>query len=151
VQPDKAGDEEHERVRPPWPNRSAWHTDADGRKQYTLIFSEEEAYHYAREELLAAREREALLARAEATAPARTFEEWYAEYLRSPEWRKRADAAKERFGRCCALCGSSDSLEAHHRAYDRLGNEDPGDLTALCANCHRAYHLWKTGRLRPAE
>jgi 5-methylcytosine-specific restriction endonuclease McrA len=29
-------------------------------------------------------------------------------------------------------------LQVHHRTYERLGHEQAGDLTALCANCHRA-------------
>ncbi len=43
----------------------------------------------------------------------------------------------------CALCGSTDSVQAHHRDYD-----DPEHIWWLCPSCHRREHaaLRKTGR-----
>ena len=108
-------------------------------QQYALIPDEEAAYHYAREEILAARERET----AAKTAAPLPYKTWYLQYLQTPEWRQRADAVKERFGGRCALCNSDKNLEAHHRTYERVGTELPDDLTALCADCHGTYHRWR--------
>ena len=33
--------------------------------------------------------------------------------------------------------------------YERVGHELPEDLTALCSDCHRAYHLWRSGAMTP--
>ena len=106
-------------------------------QQYALILDEHAALHYAREEILATRER----ARLEAP-PLPPFQELYATYLQSPEWRQRADAAKARFGNRCALCNAEGPLQAHHRTYERVGNEIPEDLIALCAGCHDGFHRW---------
>lgn len=109
--------------------------------QYSLILGEAEAYYYAREELAARRRREA------STAPEQLpYKERYQQYLLSPEWQERADAAKLRFGRRCALCNSDQNLEAHHRTYERVYGEFPDDITALCADCHHAYHEWRRGK-----
>ena len=69
----------------------------------------------------------------------------YHEYIRSDEWREKADAAKERAGHRCQVCYSPDQLDAHHRTYERLGNELPSDITVLCRNCHTTFH--KNGNL----
>lgn len=63
----------------------------------------------------------------------------YTEYLKSPEWRKRADAALYRADYRCQICNSRYSLQVHHRTYEDLGNEDPIDLTVLCNKCHRLF------------
>ena len=66
----------------------------------------------------------------------------YHEYIRSEEWRRKADAAKKRAGYRCQLCNTPDSmaaLEAHHRTYERLGNEEAGDITVLCDECHDLF------------
>lgn len=64
----------------------------------------------------------------------------YAEYLKSPEWRERANEAKRRSEWQCALCCSTKSLEVHHRTYDRVGHERQSDLIVLCWRCHRKHH-----------
>ena len=66
----------------------------------------------------------------------------YYEYINSPEWRRRADAAKARAGYRCRVCNRHADevvLNAHHRTYERLGNEDPDDITVLCRDCHELY------------
>ena len=124
---------------------SAWVSDDEvysslEYQQYLLILDEEEhASYYAREELIAAREREAL------AHPPLPYRDEYQAYLRTPEWRERAEAAKARFGYRCALCNSSTALEAHHRTYERIFDELPEDLTALSSDCHAAYHRWRIG------
>ena len=67
----------------------------------------------------------------------------YDTYIQSDAWRERADAAKERAGWCCQLCNSHVSgtvLSAHHRTYERLGQEKPMDITVLCSDCHARHH-----------
>jgi len=61
-------------------------------------------------------------------------------YLRSPEWKARSDAALEYWEHRCALCNSKGELEIHHRTYERLYHEEPGDLTVLCRACHSRHH-----------
>jgi 5-methylcytosine-specific restriction endonuclease McrA len=108
-------------------------------QHWALVLDDEEAYHYALEEILATRRR------AGVEAPSPSYKEWYRKYLESPEWRTRADAAKARFGNRCALCNSDDRLEAHHRTYERVGEELVEDLVPLCVDCHGAYHRWRLG------
>lgn len=64
----------------------------------------------------------------------------YAEYLTTPHWKRLAYEAKERAHWQCALCSSSDRLEAHHRTYVRLGKELVTDLVVLCWRCHSRFH-----------
>lgn len=66
----------------------------------------------------------------------------YRQYILSAEWRKKAEEAKARAGNCCQICNRSRAevqLEAHHRTYERLGNELPEDITVLCRDCHQLY------------
>lgn len=74
----------------------------------------------------------------------------YYQYIQSEEWRQRANEAKRRAGYRCRVCYRHESevmLNAHHRTYERLGNEDPDDITVLCRGCHELYH--KHERLPP--
>ena len=67
----------------------------------------------------------------------------YAEYLQTPEWRARAEAAKERAGWRCQVCNGPHRLDAHHRTYERRGHEDDADLIVLCGGdmgCHALFH-----------
>lgn len=67
---------------------------------------------------------------------------WYREtYLTSDWWRLTRQVALERAGHKCQLCASDcGPLQVHHRSYDRLGCEEPEDLTVLCDGCHGAHH-----------
>ncbi|HVZ20240.1 MAG TPA: hypothetical protein VG871_04220 [Vicinamibacterales bacterium] len=64
----------------------------------------------------------------------------YAEYLLSSHWQRVRELALERAGHQCELCAHADGLEIHHRTYERLGFERPGDVIALCHDCHRDFH-----------
>lgn len=67
----------------------------------------------------------------------------YYVYIRSPEWKKKSDAAKLRSGFRCQVCNRSSwevKLNTHHRTYRRLGVEMDEDLTVLCEDCHKDYH-----------
>ncbi|MEZ4728310.1 MAG: hypothetical protein R3E79_14345 [Caldilineaceae bacterium] len=66
----------------------------------------------------------------------------YADYMQTEEWRQRAEAAKARVGYRCQICNRASPrviLEVHHRTYERLGHEQPEDLTVLCRGCHELY------------
>lgn len=63
----------------------------------------------------------------------------YRTYIASPEWKAKADAAKERAGYRCRVCNRGGRLDAHHRTYERLGHERDEDITVLCHNCHELY------------
>ena len=66
----------------------------------------------------------------------------YRTYIRSDEWRKKAEEAKAKAGNRCQVCDRSRAevqLDAHHRTYKHLGNERPGDITVLCRDCHQLY------------
>lgn len=71
----------------------------------------------------------------------------YYDYIQSPAWQTKAEAAKKRVGYRCQICnaGREDGaiLDAHHRTYERLGNERPEDITVLCRNCHELYETNK--------
>ena len=67
----------------------------------------------------------------------------YHQYIRSDVWKEKAIAAKEHAGYRCQICnttGNNSTLHAHHRTYERLGNERPDDITVLCAGCHKTFH-----------
>jgi hypothetical protein len=67
----------------------------------------------------------------------------YSEYIASAEWRAKAEAAKERCGQRCQTCNvhrSKTTLDAHHRTYERIGEELPEDLIVLCRDCHSLFH-----------
>lgn len=64
----------------------------------------------------------------------------YQAYLQTPEWQEKRDQALERSGHRCQLCNSDDSLNVHHRTYERRGNEELSDLTVLCRQCHNLFH-----------
>ncbi len=66
----------------------------------------------------------------------------YYEYIKSKAWREKAEEAKARAGNRCQVCNRSRAevqLDAHHRTYERLGNELPEDITILCRECHQLY------------
>lgn len=42
---------------------------------------------------------------------------FYEQYIQSPEWRARAEAAKARVGYRCQVCYSNSLIEAHHRTW----------------------------------
>jgi 5-methylcytosine-specific restriction endonuclease McrA len=67
----------------------------------------------------------------------------YRDYLASPDWRTTVAAALRRAGHRCQVCNADRwfcRLEVHHRTYERLGREAPGDLIVLCRHCHELFH-----------
>ena len=64
----------------------------------------------------------------------------YREYLKTGHWQRVRALALEQAEHQCELCSATDDLEVHHRTYQRLGFERPGDVIALCARCHGDHH-----------
>jgi 5-methylcytosine-specific restriction endonuclease McrA len=65
----------------------------------------------------------------------------YDEYLETPEWAEKRDAALKRAGHRCQICNASGSLNVHHRTYENRGDERSEDLTVLCDQCHALFHI----------
>jgi hypothetical protein len=63
----------------------------------------------------------------------------YVTYLKSPEWAARRTEALARNVGVCQKCPAP-AVEVHHLTYERVGQELPDDLAALCAPCHRRAH-----------
>jgi hypothetical protein len=64
----------------------------------------------------------------------------YKEYLQTDHWNNvRLDTLKRADYRC-QLCNADVPLQAHHRTYERRGEELPGDTIALCRPCHTKHH-----------
>lgn len=63
----------------------------------------------------------------------------YHEYLLTHAWQEKRKAALLAADNRCQVCNSPDMLEVHHRTYERVGHEEPSDLTVLCASCHGIY------------
>lgn len=75
----------------------------------------------------------------------------YYEYIQSPAWKKKADAAKRDADYRCQVCNRHKdevTLDAHHRTYARLGHERPEDITVLCRDCHELFETNKKARRR---
>lgn len=78
--------------------------------------------------------------------------DFFTEAVRSPEWKTVSNDFLK--GKKCAICGSSDNLEAHHKKSFKEHPElelDLSNLMPLCRNpsrnCHFVFgHLmnWKT-------
>jgi hypothetical protein len=64
----------------------------------------------------------------------------YEDYLKTDHWQQMRAAALERADGACQVCNASGSLSTHHRRYDRVGCEEPADLTVLCVTCHALFH-----------
>lgn len=64
----------------------------------------------------------------------------YEEYSKTEHWQHMREIAREHYGDCCCLCGSTVSLDVHHRTYDRRGRERLSDVILLCRDCHATYH-----------
>ena len=74
----------------------------------------------------------------------------YREYLETDQWRETRAEAIARAGGRCALCPREDPdgseklvFHVHHRSYQRIGEELPGDLVVLCEACHEALEVGK--------
>lgn len=64
----------------------------------------------------------------------------YHKYLQSEHWKAIRNEAIERAGGRCQLCNKPGILHVHHRTYENVSNEKPGDLIVLCGHCHAKFH-----------
>jgi len=65
----------------------------------------------------------------------------YQVYITSSRWRNSPARIGElrAAGHRCRVCYRPDTeveLQVHHRTYERLGCELPGDLLCMCTDCH---------------
>lgn len=68
-------------------------------------------------------------------------------YLRSAHWKATAHEARLRAGNRCQVCGCTNRpLDVHHRTYEHLGHELPGDLIVCCRACHKSLERGKVAR-----
>jgi CRP-like cAMP-binding protein len=77
---------------------------------------------------------------AEANALTDRQREYREVYLRSDHWGETRAAALERAEHRCQACNGQNTLDVHHRTYERIGHELAADLTVLCRACHEAIH-----------
>lgn len=61
-------------------------------------------------------------------------------YLNSEHWKIVRRQALQAASYRCQHCAKSERLDVHHRTYERLGAEEPGDLEVLCRSCHEQEH-----------
>ena len=64
----------------------------------------------------------------------------YHDYIKSDKWKTKRLECLKRDNYQCQKCGTAINLVIHHSTYDRLGNEDMGDLVTLCKDCHKKVH-----------
>lgn len=77
----------------------------------------------------------------------------YKAYLQGEHWKLMRRLRREVDNEQCAVCGSSDKLNVHHKTYERIGAERLGDLITLCHQCHGKYHdkLGNVGSIIPQK
>lgn len=64
----------------------------------------------------------------------------YSEYLQTEHWKRIRTTALDRAKNRCQVCNTSIGLHVHHRTYENRGDEQPEDVTVLCATCHKLFH-----------
>lgn len=63
----------------------------------------------------------------------------YKDYINSNEWKDKSRLFLRK-NPTCQICLKYRSEDVHHLTYKNLGNEQKGDLMALCTRCHRNIH-----------
>lgn len=64
----------------------------------------------------------------------------YKEYIKSDKWKRIRAWILIFWDHRCAVCNSKESVNVHHRTYERLGNELTTDCIVLCDDCHKLHH-----------
>jgi len=68
------------------------------------------------------------------------FDEWYIEYLQSPEWLAKRNLVLKRCNGVCEGCGMKQAAVVHHLTYQNVGKEFLFELVGLCRDCHDGIH-----------
>lgn len=68
------------------------------------------------------------------------WEECYARYLKSSEWKERRDLVMLRAQGICEGCRRRKATEVHHTTYENVGEELLFQLVAVCRECHDRLH-----------
>jgi len=63
----------------------------------------------------------------------------YNTYIKGDAWKEKSSRFLED-NPICGLCKKHKSEEVHHTSYNRLGEEQPKDMLALCKRCHKGIH-----------
>lgn len=64
----------------------------------------------------------------------------YDDYLRSPEWKRKAELILRRANHTCEGCLSRPATQVHHLTYTNIYNEFAWELRAVCDPCHSRAH-----------
>lgn len=64
----------------------------------------------------------------------------YQAYLSSKLWYVKRNAAIRKANGICECCEHYPATQAHHITYERIGQELPSDLMAVCSFCHELLH-----------
>ena len=77
----------------------------------------------------------------------------YLDYMKSENWRNKANERLEIDNYMCVLCGCMGELEVHHISYKRLTCEDVyKDLVSVCPRCHVLLHnYYRRVKIAPKE
>jgi 5-methylcytosine-specific restriction endonuclease McrA len=80
------------------------------------------------------------------------FAIFYSIYLKSDYWRKLRSDKLDSIGNKCERCGTTKTLQVHHKTYYRNGedilyHETLDDLECLCRACHEKEHGIKYTRI----
>lgn len=67
-------------------------------------------------------------------------QKFYEEYIASPLWLSRREAALKRDRHLCQGCLSRRATQVHHLTYEHLGNELLWELASVCLDCHKKIH-----------
>jgi 5-methylcytosine-specific restriction endonuclease McrA len=80
------------------------------------------------------------------------WQQAYAVYLTTPEWRFKRQRVLERAHGVCEGCGDRKAVEVHHLRYPQgclagsaewQAREKLFDLAAICDQCHRDIHSYE--------
>jgi hypothetical protein len=66
--------------------------------------------------------------------------DWYAEYLKSPEWQLKRALVLDRCNSVCEGCMRERATIAHHTTYKNIGAEFLFELVGVCRGCHDRLH-----------
>jgi hypothetical protein len=64
----------------------------------------------------------------------------YRQYLATDWWQLVRAGALNAAGGACQVCNATETLDVHHRTYERRGMERAEDLIVLCRDCHTIFH-----------